>query len=211
MKETILILSKTKMNNNRVCVGGLALNGRYVRLLDEYGNNQPENTDLEPKQAWEMEFTERPNNEPPHVEDVVVINRKRIGSLDHNTTIKAFIERKNIPIWRGTPDELFDRLIQWTQSGSGYINKNGGVPNHSVGFWISDRDLKRNDYQGVRYQYPSSNGWRSFKFKGLEIPVEVIPAGTLLRVSLARWIAFNEGEEPKCWLQLSGWYDLGTN
>lgn len=52
-------------------------------------------------------------------------------------------------------------------------------------------------------------GWRSIKFKGFEEPVDVIPAGTLLRVSLARWVSFNEGEEPKCWLQLSGWYDLG--
>ena len=47
MKDIVLILSKTKMNNNQVCVGGLTLSGRYVRLMDENGNNQPENTDLE--------------------------------------------------------------------------------------------------------------------------------------------------------------------
>jgi hypothetical protein len=49
------------------------------------------------------------------------------------------------------------------------------------------------------------------KFKGTEDPVDIIHAGTLIRVSLARWKAFNEGEQPKCWLQLSGWYDLGES
>lgn len=211
MKETVLILSKTQMNNNQVCVGGLTLNGRYVRLLDENGNNQPENTDLAPKQAWEIEFNERPNNTPPHVEDILVINRVRKGSLKDEITIKDFIEKRNIPIWKGSPDNLFDNLIQWTSSGSGYIDNAGGVPQHSVGFWISDKDLRRKDYNGIRYQSPSTSGWRSIKFKGIENPVDVIPAGTLIRVSLARWKAFDENETPKCWLQLSGWYDLGQH
>jgi hypothetical protein len=52
MKDIVLILSKTKMNHNQVCIGGLTLNGRYVRLIDEHGNNQPENTDLAPRQVW---------------------------------------------------------------------------------------------------------------------------------------------------------------
>jgi hypothetical protein len=211
MKEIILVLSKTKMNNNQVCVGGLALSGRYVRLMDENGNNQPSNTDLHPKQAWEIEFNERPNNIPPHIEDILIVNRVRKGSLKDEITIKDFIKKRNIQIWTGHPDELFEKLIQWTPSGSGYIDQSGGIPNHSVGFWISDRDLQRKDYQGIRYQYPSNNGWRSLKFKGMEEPLNVIPAGTLLRVSLARWKAFNEGEKPKCWLQLSGWYDVGEH
>lgn len=211
MKEVVIILSKTQMNNNQVCVGGLTLKGRYVRLLDEDGHNQPENTDLEPKQAWEIEFTERPHNVPPHVEDIIVTNRARKGRLKDGITIKDFIEKRKIPIWRGHPDNLFDKLIQWTASGSGYIDENGGVPEHSVGFWISDRDLRKKEYKGIRYQYPSSSGWRSIKYKGLDEAVEVIPAGTLIRVSLARWKSFEEGETPKCWLQLSGWYDLGIH
>lgn len=211
MKEVVIILSKTQMNNNQVCVGGLTLKGRYVRLLDEDGHNQPENTDLEPKQAWEIEFTERPHNVPPHVEDIIVKNKARKGSLKDDITIKDFIEKRKIPIWRGHPDNLFDNLIQWTASGSGYIDEDGGVPEHSVGFWISDRDLRKKEYKGVRYQYPSSSGWRSIKYKGLDEPVEVIPAGTLIRVSLARWKSFEEDETPKCWLQLSGWYDLGIH
>jgi hypothetical protein len=212
MKEIVLILSKTQMNHNQVCVGGLTLKGRYVRLLDSNGNNQPEDTDLEPKQAWEIEFTEKSNNIAPHVEDILIQCRKRNGTLKDRITIKDFIEKRNIPIWRGHPDNLFDSLIQWTSSGSGYIDNDGGVPTHSVGFWISDKDLRRKDYNGIRYQYPlTSSGWRSIKFKGLENPVDIIPSGTLIRVSLARWHSFDDDEQPKCWLQLSGWYDLGVH
>lgn len=210
MKSTVLILSKTHMNG-KSCVGGLTLKGKYVRLLDMSGHNQPEDTDLEPNQAWEIEYEERPNNTPPHVEDILVKSRVSKGRLKDSITVKDFIEKRNIPIWRGSPDLLFDSLIQWTQSGSVYIDKNGGVPGHSVGFWISDKPLTKKEYKGTRYQYPSNNGWRSIKFKGFEEEVDIIPAGTLIRVSLARWVSFNEGEEPKCWLQLSGWYDLGKN
>lgn len=211
MKAIVLILSKTNMNNGQVCVGGITLQGRYVRLLDPNGSNQPGDTDLAPKQAWEIEYKERTNNIPPHVEDILIQSRKPKGKLKNNITIKDFIEKRNISIWKGSPDVLFDGLILWTSNGSGYIDKNGGVPRHSVGFWISDRDLKRKEYKGIRYQYPSSIGWRSIKFKGFEDTVGILPAGTLLRVSLARWITFNVEEELKCWLQLSGWYDLGKN
>lgn len=211
MKETVLILSKTQMNNNQVCVGGLTLKGRYVRLLDRNGQNQPANTELSPRQAWEITFTERHNNIPPHIEDILVHSKTKKGKLKDELAINDFIGNKNIPIWRGNPDLLFDQLTQWTQSGSGYIDKNGGIPKHSVGFWISDKDLKRKDYNGVRYQYPSATGWRSIKYKGLDDPVETIPSGTLIRVSLARWFSRDDNEEPKCWLQLSGWYDLDTH
>lgn len=210
MKATVLILSKTHMNNGQACVGGITLDGRYVRLLDINGNNQPENTDLEPKQAWEIKFSERENNVAPHVEDIIVHSRETKGKLKDNITIKDFILKREIPIWQGSPDNLFDGLIKFTPSGSGYIDRNGGVPNHSVGFWISNKDIRRKDYQGIRYQYPSDN-WRSFKFKGFEEPIDIIPAGTLLRVSLARWKSFSTDELPKCWLQLSGWYDIGEH
>lgn len=207
MKETVIILSKTHMKGCS-CVGGLTLGGRYVRLLDQNGFNQPEDTDLEPGQTWEIEFRPNPHATPPHVEDVFVLKRTQKGQLGAGMTTLDFIEERDIPIWRGHPDQLFDRLIQWTSGGSGYIDKKGGIPDHSVGFWLSDRNLVRRDYKGVRYRYPSTQGYRNIKFKGFQEPVDEIPAGTLLRVSLARWYAFDEGEPEKCWLQLSGWYDL---
>ena len=233
MKEVVLILSKTKMNNHQVCVGGITNKGRYVRLLDKNGNNQDSDTDLNLKQIWEVEFTERPNKKPPHIEDILVQNRIRKDDLKDNTTLKEVIEKMNIPIWKGNPENLFDGLLNWIDSGPGYINEENGIPQHSVGFWISDVDLKKvsgsySTTDNTRYQYvekteglqiqelisPYSNvpyGAKIIKFKGLEEPLETIPAGTLLRVSLARWWNNNHETENRCYLQLSGWYDLEEN
>ncbi len=80
---------------------------------------------------------------------------------------------------------------------------------NSVGFWIPDRDLtKKVFYEKTRYSYPIINGWRSLPFVGYGIEVDVIPAGTLTRVSLARWWDTNGTTEDRCSLQLSGWYGL---
>ena len=45
-------------------------------------------------------------------------------------------------------------------------------------------------------------------YVGFEEAVETIPAGTLVRVSLARWWDTNGTTEDRCSLQLSGWYGL---
>ena len=50
---------------------------------------------------------------------------------------------------------------------------------------------------------------RGLKYVGEESPIKVIPAGTLVRVSLARWWRPEDSEpnfEKRCYLQLSGWY-----
>ncbi len=203
----VLILSKTHMGNGKCCVGGITGGGRYIRLLTPTGENQPENTELAPRQVWDVEFSERLNPIPPHIEDVLINSKKLKGTLKDEIKILEFIKERKILIWQGEPDVLFDGLIKWTNSGSGYINREG-IPSHSVGFWISDYDLTKKEFNGIRYNYPNSFCWRSLKFVGFETPVNKIPAGTLLRVSLARWWQQDENTEERCYLQLSGWYDL---
>lgn len=207
MKNAIvIILSKTEMNNGQVCVGGITSTGQYVRLLDPYANNQPKDTQFAPGQMWDIKFMERPNVRPPHIEDILCLQQILKEDIVSPISIKEFLEDKKVTIWRGHPDNLFDGLIQWTENGSGYIDEAGGLPSHSVGFWISDKALLRKENNGIRYLYPQSSGWRSIKYKGFDMPLDRIPAGTLIRVSLARWKSFMENEPPKCWLQLSGWY-----
>lgn len=191
------------------CVGAIAMNGRFLRLLDIHGNNQPVDTELEVRQVWEIEFEERGNKRPPHIEDVLVTSKTYKGTLKDDITMLQVIERLNAPIWRGSPDVLFDGKLNWTNNGSGYINEENGIPTNSVGFWISDRDLtKKVVFEKIRYNYPNINGWRSLPYVGFENDVNVIPAGTLIRVSLARWWDRNGETEERCSLQLSGWYDL---
>lgn len=204
----VLILSKTHMNHGRCCIGGITENGRYVRLLTTTGENQPEDTELLPRQVWEIVFTERPNMIPPHVEDIYIQSMKIKGDLVDEITILKIIEQKNVQIWKGSPEILFDGLLKWTANGSGYINEEG-VPKHSVGFWISDKQLTKSIYYDKpRYSYRSLDRWYSIPYVGFDKPIEVIPAGTLIRISLARWWNTNGTTEQRCPLQLSGWYDF---
>ncbi len=207
----VVIVSKTHMSN-AACIGGITANGRSVRLLDENGYNQPTYNDFKVRQVWRMRFRERPNPVAPHLEDVLVDSKELRGSLRDDLTMLQLVERFDVPIWRGSPDELFDNCLLWTNYGSGYISSNGQIPSQSVGFWIPDRDLtKRIFYERVRYDYPNINGWRSLPYVGFDRAIDVIPSGSLVRVSLARWWDRDGETEDRCALQLSGWYDLPQN
>lgn len=207
MKDRVLILSKTHMNG-QVCVGGiLTKNGKYVRVLDKDGHNQPEDTSLNVGQIWEIDFSNKLACTPPHVEDVLIQGSQLQGNLDAGIKLSEYLLKTlKVKVWRGAPDKLFDGLIKWTSSGSGYIDKSS-IPSNSVGFWISDKELSRHDYNGVRYNYHSMLGWRNIKFVGFQTPVQHISAGILMRVSLARWWRKDAQSEECCYLQLSGWYD----
>lgn len=204
----VIIVSKTHMSN-AACIGAMTVNGRYIRLLNEGGFNQPLDTSFEVRQLWEIEFVERANRIAPHIEDVIIRTKRLRGKMRSDYTMLQLVQRLNAPVWRGTPDVLFDGLLQWTNSGSGYISENTHLPNNSVGFWIPSCDLtKRIFYDKVRYNFPNTDTWRSLPYVGFEEAVDRIPAGTLVRVSLARWWDTNGTTENRCSLQLSGWYDL---
>lgn len=103
---------------------------------------------------------------------------------------------------------MFDGKLKWTDKGSGFISKDA-VSKHSVGFWIADKDLTKSIYfNKPRYSYHGSSGWRNLPYVGFDDPLEVIPRGTLIRVSLARWWDTKGTTELRCPLQLSGWYDI---
>ena len=209
----VLIVGKTRMSNS-ICVGAITNDGRNLRLLDDNGYNQPLNTEYDLSKFWEIDFIERTDTVRPHVEDVLVISKERKGKLNPNITMRHVLETWGFTIWVGTTDELFDGLLEWTNSGSGYISQLGEVPDKSVGIWIPDESLTRTDYlTKVRYSYPMQEYGvsRKITFVGLQEPVDIIPAGTLLRVSLARWWDRNGETEPRCSLQLSGWYDIPSN
>jgi 1-acyl-sn-glycerol-3-phosphate acyltransferase len=90
-----------------------------------------------------------------------------------------------------------------------YETGTGDPPaDHSVCFWELEKDLllyfsKKNK---IRYRYDDNEFYINIPFVGYQPPIPFIPAGTVVRLSLARWWA-GTGEEPRCYLQLSGWYD----
>jgi hypothetical protein len=202
----VLITSKTKMKN-AYCVGGVTLEGEFIRILDKFGNNQSLDTELNIREVWEMDFKHKLSVRAPHIEDVIVTRQKFVSSLPDDIMMINVLNKINVPIWVGSIDNVFDEKLHWTNSGSGYISEDD-TPEHSVGFWISDKDLIEADFHGVRYKYPHPTEWRSMKYVGLISEEEIIPAGTLIRVSLARCWQPEDHIEERCYLQLSGWYDL---
>lgn len=207
----VLIVAKTHLTVG-VCIGALAENGRFLRLMDETGAHQPFNCPYEIKQVWELTLRKANNIKPPHVEDVKVLHKEYKRTLVNGRTMYQVLEKCKVKIWKGNPDVLFDGNLLWTAKGSGYLTRQGAIPDNSVGFWIPDRDLVMYQvYEKIRYRYPSPRGLRSLPYVGFEKPAELIPAGTVLRVSLARWWDKEGENEERCSLQLSGWYDLHTD
>lgn len=205
----VIIVSKTHMSS-MACIGGVLADGRLVRLLNENGYNQPGDTKLNIGDVYKITFKEKAGKRPPHVEDILVsemIFKSSFASIEK--MVNYLQEKIKVKIWRGSPEVLFDGKLQWTTSGSGYISESGEIPANSVGFWIPDRVLTRNDYEDkVKYIYQHTQiNSRKIPFVGYQTPVDTIPTGTLLRVSLARWWKRADDEE-RCYLQLSGWYVL---
>jgi hypothetical protein len=220
MKDNVIIVAKTKMKSSS-CVGGLLANGRFVRLLNEDGYNQDEDCQYELGQVYEIDYVDRVPRTKPHVEDICLSSATYLRRAEPSVFISMLKELGKAHFWEGSTDVVFDKKIKWTKSGSGYIDEDD-IPESSVGFWITDKPLTRKDFGGhVRYSYPpiirttplgiilGGRGWRNITYVGFQEPVDVIPAGTLCRVSLARWWRPDDADEEigeRCYLQLSGWY-----
>lgn len=204
----VLIVSKTHMSN-AACVGGLTLEGnRNIRLLNPGNHNQPTDTDFQIGDIWRIDFKSRAHVHAPHVEDVVIASRLFVGRVDN---MQGFLTERNIVNWIGHIDSLFDGLLNWTNSGAGYIPVDGEMPAASVGFWIADKNLVRVTFENskTRFRYPNGGFYRNVRFVGYQDTIQEIPTGTILRVSLSRIFpsAGSGIDKPTgFYLQLSGWY-----
>ncbi len=203
----VIIISKTHMAKDSICVGGILANGRYVRLLTSDGSNLDINEEYKIGEVYSIEFNvQRAKMRPPHLEDILITEKSYKFSFPSNyEMVKYLVQELNIEIWKGEPEVMFNGDLQWTSKGTGYISEIGKIPNQSVGFWIPDKDLIRNDLnEKIKYWYLP--GWQNITFVGFQEPIIKIPAGTLIRVSLARWWKPSYSEA-RCYLQISGWYN----
>ncbi|MCM4152039.1 hypothetical protein DHD05_10585 [Arenibacter sp. N53] len=196
----VLITSKTKWSKY-YCIGGLELpSNRMVRLMTSIGTYQPLNCPFEIGNIWDLEYNYYPDS-PPHIEDVRVIRRNGLVGKHHDFV--SYV-KNNCVIWNGDFNELYEGKLQWTYAGSGYLNNPNNVPANSVGFWISDNELTWDGKEYYVYERGILLRNRKFKYKGIVPPIDVIPVGTLIRVSLAKW--WDAHGEKRCYLQLSGWH-----
>ena len=201
----VLIVAKTRMGGG-ACIGAITEDGKSVRLIPF--NEDPHdgaNREYEVGQVWKISSEPATDLILPHTENVVVYEKHRLGPP--NDPI-GFIERF-MPPKKGDPRELYEGLLQSAGSGALYIAKQSGVPPYSTTFWRPDQPLQRDTQdKKVRYRYATESGGYTLTFVGFQEPLEVIPAGTLLRISLAQWWRPKDkpGVEKRCSAQLSGWF-----
>ncbi|WP_152608554.1 dual OB domain-containing protein [Croceibacterium mercuriale] len=200
----ILILGRTRMGTSHRCIGGITEEGNSVRLLTSGGDYWPTSAPFQIGEVWDVSFTHAANLRPPHLEDVLVHGFKFVGPVpSFGTQVSQIVTGLT-----GSTQHIFDGNLAFTAANNGFINQRRGVPNHSTCFWIPDQDLVlRSD--GKHYDYPGKFGPRGFSYVGEPSAIPVIPAGTFVRMSLARWWRPDDADqhlEERCYLQLSGWF-----
>lgn len=203
--SNVLIVSRTRMGGGNVCIGGFDIDrNRSVRLLTSTGSNQPGTSPYQVGQIWDINYLPRNAVTPPHVEDVLVQN----GSLHSNlagTDLQNFI-LQNCNIHNGSIGALFGGTLHTPDNHAAYIDSQN-VPNHSVCFWRTDGDLHHfQSFDKDKYRYIRFSHDTCFSYVGTEPVISLIPAGTIVRMSLARWWSPSEEVSQACYLQLSGWY-----
>ena len=205
MMTKVLIVAKTRQGTH-ACIGGITFEGQSVRLVAaDAAVNEHAGMDYAVGEVWEVDIRPTENLVPPHVENVVVWSKRRLGTAADPI---SSIEQRMPPVSGGI-EALFSGLALAWSSGALYITERGGVPPYSTMFWRPDQALQRSDDgKRIRYRYAAAGGGRTLVFVGFQEPIETIPAGTLLRVSLAHWWrpAEDEDGELRCYVQLSGWF-----
>lgn len=207
VSDFVLILARTQMNNNHVCVGGYALNSeRYVRLLTEYADNQPTESLYQVGEVYKITYQGRQNIVLPHSEDVCVLDshlRSRLARQQLLGLISEICVHDDIHI-----RDLFDGKLCW-EHGSGFLMQTGQITQYSVMIARLNHDLFLYDSHGsVKFRYIDNGSIFSVKYVGVgNINSRKIPMGRYLRFSLARWWD-NNGCYPtkRAYLQLSGIY-----
>jgi ATP-dependent DNA helicase RecQ len=201
----VLIVAKTRQGSG-ACIGGITFEGQSVRLVAANAVwDETAGMEYEVGEVWELEAVPAKELIPPHVENVIVQSKRKMPPLEGRI---QFIQGHMPPV-RGGTDVLYEGLTRATSKGGLFISERNGVPSHSTAFWIPDRPLVREeDAKRIHYRYPAPDGGGRLTFVGFQDPPETIPAGTLLRVSLAHW--WRPSDRPdlefRCYVQLSGWF-----
>jgi ATP-dependent DNA helicase RecQ len=202
----VLIVAKTRQGSG-ACIGGITFEGQSVRLIAaNAATNEHAGLEYGVGEVWEIEAAPATQVVPPHVENIIVHARRRLGAMPGPI---PFIEERMPPVAGGIA-RLYEGLAQSVPGGPLFIAQRTGIPAFSTTFWRPDQPLQRDEEsKRIRYRYPTPDGGRTLTFVGFQEPIDVIPAGTLLRVSLAHWwrpSAASDEIEQRCYVQLSGWY-----
>ena len=204
----VLIVAKTRMGSG-ACIGAITETGESVRLVPF--NTDPHdgaNQEYEVGDIWEITGEPEIPLISPHNENFVVHKKSRLHTTKDMKDLVSAIELL-MPPKIGDPRKLYKGLLKTTENGSLYVPPGDDVLSYSTAFWQTDQPLVlEREMRRLRYRYPTENGGCTLTFVGFQKPLETIPAGTLLRVSLAHWWRPENTPhaELRCYVQLSGWF-----
>ena len=204
----VLIVAKTRMGKG-ACIGAITEKGESVRLVPFNADpHDGANREYEIGDIWEITGELETSLIPPHNENFVVHKKSRLHTTENTKDLVSAIELLMLPK-TGHPRVLYEGLLKTTGSGSLYVPAGDDVPPYSTTFWRTDQPLTRDtEAKRIRYHYPTENGGCTLTFVGFQEPLATIPAGTLLRVSLAhRWRPKDQPNvEERHYAQISGWF-----
>ena len=202
----VLIVSKTKIGEV-LCIGGLTHTDKQsVRLLDANGGQPTLADGYAIGQIWDMDFAPAARCDPPHTEDVLVIHKIYERQLTPDELRQVLLRYRHLI-------RVVDGNIGRLYEGHLFLGKRAyisgfGIPAYSTLFWCADVPLLLDisPHGRVYYAYRSGEYDLKIPFVGFDNPISTIPTNTLVRMSLARWFDQAGKTEPRCYLQLSGWY-----
>jgi ATP-dependent DNA helicase RecQ len=202
----VLIVAKTR-HGSGACIGGITLDeGHSVRLIAaDAAFNEHVGLEYNVGEVWEVDAAPAEHTIPPHVENIVVRSKCRLAAM---SAPERFVEAHMPPVTGGA-NLLYAGLTQAARTGALYIAERTGIPPYSTTFWRPDQPLQMtDDSKRIRYRYPTPDGGRTLTFVGFQEPIATIPAGALVRVSLAHWWRPEDDHsgELRCYVQLSGWF-----
>ena len=198
----VLIVSRTQMKNG-VCVGGINIDTcELIRLHNDRGGNLSCDAPYQIGEIWSMVVENPWNPRPePHTEDRSVTPKSLVENIGISGVVEYInnnIDGLNVAV--GDLTKVFDGSLQ-VSGNKCYVGEEN-VPGFSTQFWIADSPLyHRVCFDKDFYYYKGL----LIRFVGFQQIVDVIPQGTVIRLSLANWWDNGCGEE-RCYLQLSGWY-----
>jgi hypothetical protein len=92
--SNIVILSRTKMAGDKICVGGYCCtNDKYVRLLSEKAQALHSDEPYEIGDIYRIKYAPLYANriEPPHIEDIVIYEQRFIETLDKDVFMDKYM------------------------------------------------------------------------------------------------------------------------
>lgn len=219
----VLIVSKT-IAWDKYCIGGIdVVSETPVRLLLEQGGGGYQMIPTEIAKEWKidvgtifsMKYEVRKARTAPHVEDCF-LRKIDPNSREEVPDLLAWLNT-NLPksmVWTGGLGALFEGKLEFNKWRA-FIEQAPG-PNCSVGFWRPANTLwAQEDEDSGKVSYKFNDAQlelpKYIAYVGAEPHLKKIDAGSLVRVSLARWWDRDGADPDRCYLQISGCYGGGKS